>query len=438
MAELAEKSKVMEGIVNRFNSLNTSSDFHKNRKEAMDLLNTIGLPSPKNEEYKFTNITKILEKEFNSIPHQFNSKIQKEAIQKLDIEGLDVHKLVFINGVYSSELSDKIDIKGVTVKNIQQAIEENDESLNKYFGKAAKSNRDAFLALNTALTEDGALIHVSDNIVVEKPIALYFINDSSESTVYSNSRNLVIAGKSSQANFLEFFLTEGNESSFSNIASEVVIDENAHIGYYRVQNNKETAYQVGTTQVHQSRSSVFSAYTFTLNGAIIRNNLNVTVDGEGCETNMYGLYLINGKTHVDNHTAVDHVQPHCESNELYKGILEDTAKGVFNGKVFVRKEAQKTNAFQSNKNILLSDTAVVNTKPQLEIWADDVKCSHGCTTGQLDEDALFYLRSRGLSKDSSRALLLYAFAIEVLETVKLDPLKNFLENLISERLHKDF
>ncbi|MEQ8926252.1 MAG: Fe-S cluster assembly protein SufD, partial [Fulvivirga sp.] len=275
-------------------------------------------------------------------------------------------------------------------------------------------------------------------VVVDKPIAMYFINDSSESTVYSNSRNLVIAGKSSQANFIEFFLTEGKESSFSNIATEVMVDENAHIGYYRVQNNKESAYQVGTTQVYQSRSSVFSAYTFTLNGAIIRNNLNVIVDGEGCETNMYGLYLVNGKTHVDNHTSVDHIQPHCESNELYKGILEDSAKGVFNGKVFVRKEAQKTNAFQSNKNILLSDTAVVNTKPQLEIWADDVKCSHGCTTGQLDEDALFYLRARGLSKDSARALLLYAFAIEVLETVKLEPLKNFLENLISERLHKEF
>lgn len=438
MTELVEKNSVMEGIINRFNQLNSTSEFHNNRKEALELLNTIGLPSVKNEEYKFTNVTRVLEKEFNSVPVNSESKIDQNAIHKLDIEGLNVHKLVFINGIYSESLSDKIDIKGVTVKSINKAITDGDESLKTHFGKASRGNKDAFLALNTALTEDGALIHIANNTIVEKPIALYFINDSSESTVYSNSRNLIIAGNSSQADFLEFFLTEGDESSFSNIASEVIVEENAHIGYYRIQNNKETAYQVGTTQVHQSRSSVFSAYTFTLSGALIRNNLNVAVDGEGCETNMYGLYLVNGKTHIDNHTSVDHIQPHCESNELYKGILEDNSKAVFNGKVFVRKEAQKTNAFQSNKNILLSDSSVVNTKPQLEIWADDVKCSHGCTTGQLDQDALFYLRARGLSKDSARALLLYAFAIEVLETVKIEPLKAYLEGIISERLHKDF
>ena len=438
MAELADKTQVMEGIINRFNQLNSTSDFHNNRKEALELLNTIGLPSTKNEEYKFTNITKVLEKEFNAVPKNAASTLDQSTIHKLDIEGLNVHKLVFVNGIYSEQLSDNIDINGVTVKSISKAIEDGDEALNKYFGKASKGNKDAFLALNTALTEDGALINIADKTVVEKPIALYFINDSTSSTVYSNSRNLIIAGKSSQADFLEFFLTEGDESSFSNIASEVIVDENAHVSYYRIQNNKETAYQVGTTQVHQSRSSVFSAYTFTLSGALIRNNLNVAVDGEGCVTNMYGLYLVNGKTHIDNHTSVDHIQPHCESNELYKGILEDSSKAVFNGKVFVRQEAQKTNAFQSNKNILLSDSAVINTKPQLEIWADDVKCSHGCTTGQLDQDALFYLRARGLSKDSARALLLYAFAIEVLETVKLEPLKAHLEHIISDRLHKDF
>ena len=267
---------------------------------------------------------------------------------------------------------------------------------------------------------------------------MFFINDATKDKNYINSRNLISIGKNSQVDFLELFSTKGNNDSFTNIVTEILVDENAHGNYYKIQNKNDNASHIGTTQIHQKRSSVFSTYTFTLNGGTVRNNLNIAVDGEGCESHMYGLYVVNGKTHVDNHTAADHIKPHSMSNELYKGILEDNARGVFNGKVYGEKAAQKTYAFQSNKNICLSDTSTVNTKPQLEIWADDVKCSHGCTTGQLDEDALFYLRARGLSKDSARALLLYAFAIEVIESVKLEPLKNYLEQIISDRLHKDF
>ncbi len=437
MSEVAERNMVLAGFNNRFESLDDSVSFHTYRRDAYDSLSETGLPHIKNEEYKYTNITKVLEGKFSTL-EKGNSAIEPSVLDKMAIDGLDVHKLVFVNGIFSLELSDSEMPAGVNITNVAEAITSNNERFLANFGKASEGNDDAFLKLNTALSEDGAFIEVEKNAIVSKPIALFFINDASKQSLYSTARNLIIAGDNSESTFLQYYMTEGSEHSFTNVVTEVIVGENAHTNLYKLKNNKNSAYHIGTTQVHQSKSSVFSSYTFTLSGAIVRNNLNVASDGEGCETHMFGLYVLDGNTHVDNHTAVDHIKPNSYSNELYKGILDDNAKGVFNGKVFVRQEAQKTNAFQSNKNILLSDTSVVNTKPQLEIWADDVKCSHGCTTGQLDEDALFYLRARGLSKDSARALLLYAFAIEVLENVKIEPLKVYLENIISERLHKDF
>ena len=437
MTEVAERSKVLEGLNERFNSLNSDSEFHAVRRKALDYVNEKGLPHSKNEEYKFTNITRILEKQFD-ISKKTKYSVEKSDVDALIFEGLDAHRLVFINGEYSAELSDFEKVDGLNISTISEAIEKNDSEFLSLFGKTIQKNHDEFAALNTAIVEDGSFITVADNTIIDKPIALFFINDAATEKNYANSRNLISIGKSSQVDFLEIFSTKGTNESFTNIVTEISVRENAIGNYYKIQNNNDNASHIGTTQIHQKRSSVFSTFTFTLNGGTVRNNLNIAVDGEGCESNMYGLYVVNGKTHVDNHTSADHIKPHSVSNELYKGILEDNARGVFNGKVFVRQEAQKTNAFQSNKNILLSDTAIVNTKPQLEIWADDVKCSHGCTTGQLDQDALFYLRARGLSKTSARALLLYAFAIEVIESVKLEPLKNYLEHIISERLYKDF
>ncbi|HNP18510.1 MAG TPA: Fe-S cluster assembly protein SufD [Fulvivirga sp.] len=438
MTEVAERNITLEGLHDRFGQLDAMVPIHKIRSEAFNHLNNIGLPKVKNEEYKYTNVTKALEKNFNFAPAASPSKIEQTTIDEITFDGLDAYRLVFINGHFSPDLSDNINVKGVSVMNVAKAIENIDKDFLKHFGTVSSKNDDAFFALNTSLTEDGAYINIADNVVLDKPLALCFIIDSSDKSTYTTSRNLIVTGVNSQVDILEIFATQGSEGSFSNTATEIVVGENAHVNFYKIQNNKENAYQVDTTQVSQSRSSVFSTYTFTLNGAIIRNNLNVAIAGEGCESHMYGLYVVDDKTHIDNHTVADHISPNSFSNELYKGILEDNAKAVFNGKVFVRKEAQKTNAFQSNKNILLSDTAVINTKPQLEIWADDVKCTHGCTTGQLDDEALFYLRSRGLDKDHARSFLLYAFAIEVIEQVKLDPLKEYLKHIISERLHKDF
>lgn len=433
--EFIDNFEALESRINGASAL----PVHKVRKEAISAFQKLGVPTTKNEEYKFTDLNKTLRKNFDFSSPAHPGNISSDLINNHFLPDMDTNKLVFINGIYSSELSTIVSPEDqLLVKDFSTASKENKDELQSYFAKYADYQSDAFIALNTAFAEHGSFIHIPDNKVVEKPVALYFFNDAQEGKSYNQPRNLFVAGKNSQASFIEVFNTIGDSASFTNIVTEIVVKENAHINYYKIQNNRDSAFHVGTTQVWQARSSHFSAYTFTLNGAMIRNNLNIASDGEGCESHMYGLYLLHGKTHVDNHTVVDHIKPNSFSNELYKGIMEDQSHGVFNGKVYVRQAAQKTNAFQSNKNILLSDEATINSKPQLEIWADDVKCSHGCTTGQLDEEAMFYLQSRGISKERARVLLLYAFATDVLENVKLEPLKNYLENLISERLHKDF
>lgn len=416
----------------------TKLPVHQVRKNAIEVFEKQGLPGAKNEEYKYTPISKVLEKTFDFTTRPAEPKITEKQVDNFLIPGLDAIKLVFVNGKLSKELSNTEGAEKLVIKDLATAFEEDQQLIEKHFGKEASVENDAFVALNTAFSHHGSFIHVPKNTKIEKPVALYFINDASQGQCFNNPRNLFLIEANSEVAFLEDYNTEGENASLTNGVTEIVVDENASVQYYKLQNNKSSAYHVGTTQVSQARSSRFSAYTFTLSGAMIRNNMNISVNAEGCESNMYGLYLLNGNTHVDNHTVVDHIEPNCVSNELYKGILDDKSHGVFNGKVFVRKEAQKTNAFQSNKNILLSNDAIMNSKPQLEIWADDVKCSHGCTTGQLDEDGLFYLRARGLSKESARALMLYAFAMDVLSTVKIEPLKDFLQNLISERLQKDF
>ncbi len=280
------------------------------------------------------------------------------------------------------------------------------------------------------------MINVGDNIVVDKPIALYFVSDSSNEQPIYNTRNIVVVGKSAQVTVLEKFDTLGKEKSFTNAVNEIFVAENAHAKYYKIENDADATYHISNVNVAQDRNSNFTANTIALNGAMVRNNLDIKLNDEGCEAHMNGLYVLGGKTHVDNHTTVDHTMPNAYSNELYKGIMDDKSKGVFNGKIFVRKDAQKTNAFQSNKNILMTNDATVNTKPQLEIWADDVKCSHGCTTGQLDQDALFYLQARGIRKERARAILLHAFASDVIENLEIKAIQDYVEEIITARLEK--
>ena len=307
-----------------------------------------------------------------------------------------------------------------------------------YVGQFADVKADPFTAWNTAAWTHGVFIQVPDNTVVNKPVLIYNLHDARDGQVISAIRNLFIVGKNSEVTIVEKFDSLGEHSHFSNSVTEAVVGPNAGLELYSVQNDSGNRYQQGLTHIHQSDSSRVNTFTFTLNGKLVRNNLQLSLDGEGIESHMFGLYLVTGDTLADNHTVVDHRKPNSFSNEIYKGIMDGNSKGVFNGKIYVRPQAQKTNAFQANRNILLSDKAGVNTKPQLEIWADDVKCSHGCTTGQLDEEAMFYLQARGINKETARAMMLYAFAVEILDNVKNTELKEYFDHLVSERLHKNF
>lgn len=437
-------SNINQTLVNKFEQFEASlngeatSSLHSIRKQGIKAFDKIGLPSSKHEEYKFTNLGKILEKKFEWIaPHHSTDKIDIDTLSAFQIPNLDAYRIVFVNGVYSEKLSAHENAQ-VTITELQKATESHQELFEKHFSQHAAYKDDAFAALNTAFTKNGTFIKVDKNVVVDKPIVVYNLSDASANESVSYPRNLILAGTSSQVSVVEIFGTVGSHNSLVNTVTEIVLEENAVVDYYKIGNDSEQAYHVGLTQVYQSNNSTFTANTIAFGGGMIRNNLQIKIDGEGCNANMYGLYLLDGKSHVDNHTIADHLKPNSVSNELYKGILDDQSKGVFNGKVFVRQEAQKTNAFQSNKNLLLTDDATINTKPQLEIWADDVKCSHGCTTGQLDLEALFYLQARGIDRDKAKAMLLYAFAIDVLENVKIGALKEHLDHIIAKRFNQEF
>ncbi|MEM6523713.1 MAG: Fe-S cluster assembly protein SufD [Bacteroidota bacterium] len=440
MSNAGKLNEQLDQLQKKFNEFETAlngskGSIHATRKAAISHFLNTGFPTSKNEEYKYTDLSKSVGKSIDFSRDSNTDALRKGDLKNTQIKGLEAHELVFINGNFNADLSNFTDEDGLIVSDFQEALKYDDELIKEHFNKYAQFEKDELIALNTGFSLNGSIIRVVKNYKVSKPIVLRYINDVRSDQRQSFPRNLIIAEESSEVAIIEVYSEIGNNVSFTNEVTEIVVSENAQVDHYKLQLNDSQAFYVGTTQVRQASSSRFSSYTFTSGGSVIRNNLNVDQTGEGCETHMYGLYLINGLSHVDNHTTVDHQKPNSYSNELYKGIIDDKARGVFNGKIYVRPEAQKTNAFQSNKNILLTDTAIVNTKPQLEIWADDVKCSHGCTTGQLDEEALFYMQARGLSKESARALLLYAFATEVLENIKIETVKNYLEGIISDRLY---
>jgi Fe-S cluster assembly protein SufD len=398
------------------------------RESAKTVFQQLGLPHAKTEEYRHAPITRVLEKNFNfSTAHTQKTTVQD--IRSFEIADLDAYVVVMLNGEFSEKLS-RISNSEATI----EKLSENKEQIAKY----ADFKSDALVAWNTAAWQGGVYIHVAANKVVSKPIVIYNIQDATSGEVKTLTRNLIVVGKSSEVTIVEKFDSIGANPNFSNIITEATVAENAGLNFYSIQADHGNRYQFGQTTIWQANHSRVNTYTFTLDGKFVRNNLQLQLDGEGCESHMYGLYLLHGDTLADNHTVADHRKPNSFSNELYKGVLEGNAKGVFNGKIYVRPDAQKTNAFQSNRNILLSEKAAINTKPQLEIWADDVKCSHGCTTGQLDEEALFYLRSRGIEKNTARAMMLYAFAAEVLENIPNEKLKAFIDGLVGERLHKNF
>ncbi|MFD1819120.1 Iron-regulated ABC transporter permease protein SufD [Pseudarcicella hirudinis] len=406
---------------------------HQVRQEALKAFDQLGFPTTKHEEWKYSNVKSLVNEsyEFNA-----GSAITLGDLEQLAIPNLEGNILYFINGIYNAELSNIVSSSSeLQILTFADAVKQKSELVEKYFAKHSDFQNNAFTALNTAFAQNGVFVYVPENKLVETPVILRFITDTRTANTASQPRNLVVVGKRSQVKIAEAFRSFGENVAFTNSVTEIIVDEDANVDYYKVQNETDKSFHIGTTTVYQSNRSVFSANTVTANGGFVRNNLNIKSDGENCESNMFGLYIPNGRQHVDNHTSVDHIRPNSVSNELYKGILKDKSTGVFNGKIFVRQAAQKTNAFQSCKNVLASDEASMNTKPQLEIWADDVKCSHGTTTGQLNNDALFYMQSRGISKDSAKSLLMLAFAQEVIDKMQIPAIKEYLEGLIIEKIH---
>lgn len=413
-----------------FSSLFTAApkNFESARKLAEESFLAQGIPAPKAEEYKFTNIGKKLEQSIVNYSAALPLEVTSDQVKSALFEGFEGNVLVFSNGKFLPELSSSIESVEISLISAKPELA---------LGTIAKPGKDAFTALNQATFEDGIFISVPKKTQIEKPILLLSFNQANQGQVIQ-PRVWIEAGDFSEVTFLDQSISLGEASYFLNKVVEVKGGINTQIRYYRLQNEGKNVIEVSNFETDIQQDARFTSVNISLSGDLVRNNLTLNLLGSNSEGNMYGIYLLNGKTHVDNHTNVDHTIPHAESNELYKGILADQSRGVFNGKIFVRQDAQKTNAFQQNNNILLSEEAIVNTKPQLEIWADDVKCSHGCTVGQLDEEALFYLQARGIDKVQAKGLLLYAFAGEVLEKIEEESFHNYCVSLIQERLGSKF
>ncbi len=403
------------------------------RKAAFDRFAELGFPTTHNEEWKYTSVAPITSIPFQPARHEFNESIA-EKLRRSPFADLDCSRIVFINGYFSPELSSRALSAGVKAGSLRVALASGGAPLEEHLARYAGFQNHAFVALNTAFMEDGAFVDIPKDLVLEMPIYLLFVSATNGQPAVMQPRNLILVGRGSQVSFIEGYVGLENRVCFTNVVTEVVAGEGAVVDYCKVQEESERAFHVATLQVHQARSSSVTTHSMAFGGRLVREETTAVLDGEGAECLLHGLYMINGQQHVDNHTTIDHAKPHCGSRELYKGVLDGKATGVFNGKIIVRKDAQKTDSKQSNKNLLLSEDAVINTKPQLEIYADDVKCTHGATIGQVDPEAIFYLRSRGIGLEEARSMLIQAFANELITRIKFEPLRARLFKTLSARL----
>ncbi len=408
--------------------------FNEKRKTAMQQFSIQGFPHTKIEEWRHTNIAPVLNNSFKQLFAPSKTQVTKELVATFIPEGLKTNLLVFVNGFFSKELSSVIsDNTKILISTLAETRNSQPGLVNSYFAKNLNAESNSFILLNEAFTQDGAVIQIPESVTLHEPVYILNITEATENTLI-HPHNLIITGKNSTATIIENYHAIGDKISFTNVVTEIFVKESARVDYYKIQAQQEKEINIGTTQAVQQANSLFNAFTISTGASFIKNNLNTIFLGERAEAHFYGLYISANKQLIDNHTLIDHAVPNCYSNEFYKGIIADASNAVFNGRIIVRKDAQKTNAFQSNRNILLSDEANIFTKPQLEIFADDVKCTHGATVGQLDDEALFYLRTRGLSENSAKSLLLRAFASDILEKIKIVPLRHKLEEQITGQI----
>jgi len=407
------------------------------RKSSIDAFASIDLPSKKDENWKYTSLEEIYSKQFSTAYSNRESVLSENQISTFMIPNLDVYRLVFVNGIFSENLSNLNEVaEFAEVLPLTEAIKTHSEFISTLVKNFSKSDRQLFSDLNAAFLNDGAFIRIKSRKIIEKPIYLLFISDSKNSSQLIQPRNIIIAEKSSESTVIENYVSLNKDSVyFTNTVSNLVAEENSVLHHIKIQNESETAYHIGAVQSLQKLNATINAHLFSLGGKLVRNNIFADLQDQNSSVLLNGLYLGTGKQHIDNHTVINHAKPHCNSVEVYKGILDNQAVGIFDGKIFVNPDAQKTNANQSNKNLLLSNEAHADAKPQLEIYADDVKCFHGATVGQLDEEQLFYLKSRGVGEDFARAILTHAFAVDVLNSIKITEVRSFLDHLIMAKLN---
>jgi len=426
------KEKLVSSFLAFEDTIDIDSPVHDIRSEAIKTFETNGFPSKKEEAWKYTSLNSILKHDYSVFPKQENA-LEYRDIKKYFLHDIDTYKIVFIDGKYSSHLSQTTH-DGIDVCLMSSALNKPKYRLiiENYFNKVA--TKDSLASLNTAFSSEGAYIHIPKNKLVEKPIQIIHFSTGNEAALMLQPRNLIVVDENSHVQIIERHQSLTDNPVLTNSVTEIFANKRAIVDYYKVQNDNKNASLIDSTFVNQKDQSHCLVHTFTFGGKLTRNNLNFYQNGERLDSTMKGITIIGEKQHVDHNTLVHHIEPNCESHQDYKGIFADSSTGVFNGKVVVEKLAQKTNAFQSNNNILLSDKASINTKPQLEIFADDVKCSHGCTIGQLDESALFYMKQRGIPEKEAKALLMFAFSNNVLDSVKIPELKQRITKLIAMKL----
>jgi len=406
------------------------------RKDALENFSSLKFPTPKDEEWRFTNISPLLKFNFNPLSEE--PEIDLKKIDKLKLKDSFKNRIVFVDGIFSYGLSELNGLaKTIKIESLTSAIGNNNELFKLHFNKYADYSRNIFTALNTAYGKDGAFIFIPDNKIIEEPVFVLFISTSEHNQSLIQPRNLFIAGKNSQATIVEQYVSLEENIYFTNAITEIVVGENANLSHLKIQEESRSAFHISRTEVNQGRNSSYESVSISLGAEISRDEISCRFDAEGGECTLNGLYLIDSSQLHDTHTMIDHAKPYCNSHEHFKGILDGKSRGVFNGKVMVRPNAQKTNAFQENNNIILSSEALVNTKPQLEIFADDVKCSHGATIGQIDDESMFYLKSRGIGEETARTILIHAFASDVVKSIKVETVKNYLEEILDKRFNKE-
>jgi Fe-S cluster assembly protein SufD len=427
------KEKLLSSFMAFEERIDVHSELHDVRTTAIKNFENKGFPTKKDESWKYTSLSAILKNDFSVFP-KTDTAIQYSDVKKYFLHEIDTYKVVFVDGVFSSHLSSTTH-EGIDVCLMSSALNKPKYKMiiDTYFNQIANKD-ESLTSLNTAFANEGAYINIPKSKVADKPIEIMYFSTGNEAALLVQPRNLVIVGENSHVQIIERHQSLNNNPVLTNSVTEIFAQKRAIVDYYKIQNDNLEANLIDNTYVSQKQESHVSVHTFSFGGNLTRNNLNFYHFGERLTSTLNGITIIGDKQHVDHYTLVNHATPNCESFQDYKGIFSDRSTGVFNGKVYVEREAQKTNAFQKSNNILLSDKATINAKPQLEIFADDVKCSHGCTIGQLDESALFYMQQRGIPQKEAKALLMYAFSNAVIENIKIPEIKQRITTIIANKL----